>query len=380
MMWNKVKLRDICKIFDDGNWIETKDQSNDGIRLIQTGNIKFGTFADRKNKARYISDKTFKNLNCKEIFAGDILISRLPEPVGRACIIPKLSERAITAVDCTIIRLKEICLPEYLNYYMQSPQYFIDIRKEISGATRQRISRKNLGEILITLPPLEKQQHIISKLNTAFSYIDNLVEITHKKDLEIINLNSCLLKREFCEEKYNLKIDKILPFEQCLKKITTLPKVQKKNYLKKGSFPIISQEASLISGYSNNSKAVYNIKKPVIVFGDHTRVLKYIDFSFVSGADGTKIISPIDGLETKYLYYLLKYKMPKGSGYARHYSLLKKIKIIIPSLKIQRRIITKLDRCTLELNKAFEFIEKNKQNHLSLKSKILSKVLQGKAA
>ena len=107
---------------------------------------------------------------------------------------------------------------------------------------------------------------------------------------------------------------------------------------------------------------------------------KYIDFSFIRGADGTKIILPIDGLETKYLYYLLKYKMPKGSGYARHYNLLKKIQIIIPSLEEQRRIITKLDKCDSELNIAFECVKKNKQNYLALRSAILSKALQSKAA
>jgi type I restriction enzyme, S subunit len=196
-MWNNVKLKDICKVFDDGNWIESKDQSDDGIRLIQTGNIKFGTFADRKNKARYISEKTFKRLKCKEIFAGDILVSRLPDPVGRACIIPKLSERAITAVDCTIIRLKEICLPEYLNYFMQSSQYFIDIRKEISGATRQRISRKNLGEILIPLPSPAEQQRIITKLDAVFAGIDKTILNVEKKLTNTIKLANTILSKFF---------------------------------------------------------------------------------------------------------------------------------------------------------------------------------------
>ena len=112
MKWKNVKLIDLCEVFEDGNWIESKDQSNDGYRLIQTGNIKTGSFANRENKSRYISKTTFEKLRCREIFTGDILVSRLPDPVGRACIIPKLSERAITAVDCTIIRLKKDCLPQ----------------------------------------------------------------------------------------------------------------------------------------------------------------------------------------------------------------------------------------------------------------------------
>ena len=118
-MWQKKSLKDLCSIFADGDWIEKKDQSVDGIRLVQTGNIKMGYFAERQDKARYISEETFNRLNCTEVKRGDILVSRLPDPVGRASIIPKLKDKAITAVDCTIIRLKEEILPTYLNHYMQ---------------------------------------------------------------------------------------------------------------------------------------------------------------------------------------------------------------------------------------------------------------------
>ena len=177
-MWKTKSLKDLCSIFTDGDWIEKKDQSVDGIRLVQTGNIKVGYFAERQDKARYISEDTFNRLNCTEVKRGDILVSRLPDPVGRASIIPELKDKAITAVDCTIIRLKEEILPTYLNYYMQSPQYLSSIQLKVTGATRQRISRKNLGEIPITLPPLAEQERIVAKLDAAFAEIDESVEVS----------------------------------------------------------------------------------------------------------------------------------------------------------------------------------------------------------
>ena len=197
MKLKTIKLKDLCEVFDDGNWIESKDQSVDGIRLIQTGNIKNGIFANREDKSRYISEKTFKKLNCKEILAGDILVSRLPEPVGRSCIIPKLAKRAITAVDCTIIRPKKNCLPEYLNYYMQSPQYFLDVKKKVSGATRQRISRKNLGEILIPIPEISEQKLFIKKIKTIFANIDSNISIKKKNYEELNSLKISILKKMF---------------------------------------------------------------------------------------------------------------------------------------------------------------------------------------
>ena len=122
--WLWTTIKNIVNYIGDGDWIESKDQSDKGIRLIQTGNIGFGTFKDKEGKYHYISENTFNSLGCKEIYEGDILISRLPEPVGRACILPKLPERMITAVDCTIIRLNEdLFQKELFVYYTISNKY-----------------------------------------------------------------------------------------------------------------------------------------------------------------------------------------------------------------------------------------------------------------
>jgi type I restriction enzyme S subunit len=173
MSWAKSELVSVCDVFADGDWIETKDQSENGIRLIQTGNVGFGKFELRDSKARYISEETFKRLRCTEIKQGDILISRLPDPVGRACVIPELNVKSITAVDCTIIRTnKKIINTEYLNYFCQSYEYFEQVKKNITGATRQRISRNLLGKIKVPRPPLPIQQKIVNKLDAIFAEID----------------------------------------------------------------------------------------------------------------------------------------------------------------------------------------------------------------
>src|SRR5579883_386080 len=122
--WQLTPLENLCEVFADGDWIESKDQSHKGIRLIQTGNVGEGIFKDRAEKARYISEDTFKRLRCTEIFEGDCLISRLPDPVGRSCILPETGERMITAVDCTIVRFNsKQLLPAFFNHYTQSDDY-----------------------------------------------------------------------------------------------------------------------------------------------------------------------------------------------------------------------------------------------------------------
>lgn len=181
MGWETRQLASICEVFADGDWIESKDQSETGVRLIQTGNVGEGVFKDRAEKARYVSAETFQRLRCTEIFPGDCLISRLPDPVGRACIIPDTGEAMITAVDCTIVRFREgVYLPEFFAYYSQSVDYLTAVDAETTGTTRKRISRARLGQVSVPLPPVPEQRRIVAILDEAFEAIATAKANTEK--------------------------------------------------------------------------------------------------------------------------------------------------------------------------------------------------------
>ena len=133
------------------------------------------------------------------------------------------------------------------------------------------------------------------------------------------------------------------PFEDCIEKSKKTKQLMTSDYQPEGSYPIISQEASLISGYTDDADYVNHYDRPIIVFGDHTRVLKYVDFDFAVGADGVKILIPNATLNAKFLLnYLTWYKIP-NLGYSRHYKLLKDISIPIPPISDQQRIVAELD-------------------------------------
>lgn len=162
--WETKKLGELASLITDGDWIESKDQSDNGIRLIQTGNIGSGFFIAKDDKPHFISEKTFYSLGCTEVFVGDCLISRLPSPVGRACLIPKTDYRMITAVDCSIVRFKDIILPQFFINYSLSSCYQAEIDRKTTGTTRKRISRKNLERIPVPLPPLSLQEEFAEKI------------------------------------------------------------------------------------------------------------------------------------------------------------------------------------------------------------------------
>lgn len=169
---------------------------------------------------------------------------------------------------------------------------------------------------------------------------------------------------------------KTLSFEECVVKVKTPYKLPKSKYKEKGIFPVISQETDFISGYHDDDKNTFKVDKPVIVFGDHTRVLKYIDFDFVSGADGVKIIKPINEIDTKFLYYMLHILIPNTTGYARHYKLLKELNISFPPLAEQERIVAKLDAAFAEIDEAIESTSKSIKNSLSLRVSALAVVTE----
>lgn len=178
-----MKLDKLCILFTDGDWIESKDQSDSGIRLIQTGNIGNGEFLYKNDKAKYISVDTFKRLNCKEVFPNDILVSRLPEPVGRGCIIPDIGEKMITAVDCTICRINENLVDrKYFCYFLESNAYKTQLEQHVTGTTRKRISRKNLSSVEIDIPEQAKQKEVVYKLDRLKKIIQN-----YNRELDLLD-------------------------------------------------------------------------------------------------------------------------------------------------------------------------------------------------
>lgn len=178
-----MKLGELCILFTDGDWIESKDQSDSGIRLIQTGNIGNGEFLYKNDKAKYISVDTFKRLNCKEVFPNDILVSRLPEPVGRGCIIPAIGEKMITAVDCTICRINENLVDrKYFCYFLESNAYKTQLEQHVTGTTRKRISRKNLSNVEIDIPEQAKQKEVVYKLDRLKKTIQN-----YNRELDLLD-------------------------------------------------------------------------------------------------------------------------------------------------------------------------------------------------
>lgn len=154
----------------------------------------------------------------------------------------------------------------------------------------------------------------------------------------------------------------IKPFENCIEKVIYTAKIQRKDFLNSGEFPIVSQEESFINGYWNNGADVFSVSTPIIIFGDHTKVLKYVDFDFVLGADGVKVLAPKGFLLPKFFHYQLQSVNLDSLGYARHYKLLRELDIRYPPLPEQQRIVALLDEAFDNIATARANAEANLKN------------------
>lgn len=160
-------------LFIDGDWIESTYICDSGIRYITTGNVGLGMY--KEQGASFISERSFVELKCTEVRAGDVLISRLNEPIGRACIIPDLGRKVVTSVDNVIVRPLEEIDRSFLVYRLSSGDYLHHAATLASGSTMQRISRSELGSIRIAIPPRPEQLAIARFLDSEVGKIDALI-------------------------------------------------------------------------------------------------------------------------------------------------------------------------------------------------------------
>lgn len=138
-----------------------------------------------------------------------------------------------------------------------------------------------------------------------------------------------------------------------------------------GRFPVVSQEADLVNGYWDDENGIIKADRPLVVFGDHTRVVKFVDFDFVAGADGTKVLSPCNEIDPRYFYYFLLAHPVGGLGYARHFKLLKELRVRFPKeLAEQKRIVAILDEAFEAIERAETLLQEAETNATALLDKV----------
>jgi type I restriction enzyme S subunit len=188
------ELISVDGIFIDGDWVESKDQDPRGdVRLIQLADVGDGFYRNKSN--RYLTREKAIELNCTFLKPGDILVARMPDPLGRCCIFPGDKKSCVTVVDVCIVRTgSQGTNPSWLMYTLNSPQIRLVVASLQSGSTRKRISRSNFAQIKLPVPPLPEQYRIVAKIEELFTELDAGVELLKKLKVKLKRYRQAVLK------------------------------------------------------------------------------------------------------------------------------------------------------------------------------------------
>jgi type I restriction enzyme S subunit len=244
-----------------------------------------------------------------------------------------------------------------------------------------------LREKSIPLPPLEEQKAIAGILST----VQSAIEKTEKVINALKNLKKSMMKHLFTygpvaeeeAEKVELKETEIgliskhwevVRVGEVIKYYTPSKKLKQSDYKTFGKFPVIDQGQKYIAGFYDDETMIFDKDLPVILFGDHTRIIKYVDFPFICGAEGLKIIVPKENFHRKYFYYaLLNLNIP-SRGYNRHFTILREKLIPLPPLEEQQKIAQILQ----SIDQRIEKEEKYKNALQNLFKSLLHNLMTGK--
>ncbi|MFX1513871.1 MAG: restriction endonuclease subunit S [Promethearchaeota archaeon] len=364
--WKLYKLKEITERTEQ---IDFRKLPRSQIKYIDVSSISNETF--RIESIKELDSKEAPRRARKVIREGDVLFATVRPSLRRVALVPATLDGQVCSTAICVIRCNlTVALPQFVYYTVTSNRFIQQVTRRERGTNYPAVTDRDVLNQPIFLPPLKEQQYIATILSIIQNSIYRCIEVIQETKL----LKKSLMKYLFIYgavpyiETGNIALKEcefgrvpsewsVLPFRMCIVKNHNKIKTVKQGlYQKEGVFPIIDQSKDAIGGYWDQEEDLWQTPLPVIIFGDHTREIKYVDFPFVCGAQGVKVIQPNTALfEPKFLYYaLLNLKIP-NRGYNRHFSLLKNSWLPYPPLKEQKKIICVLSaidkKLKAELNK-----------------------------
>lgn len=242
-------------VFIDGDWVESKDQDPNGdVRLVQLADVGDGTYRDKS--ARFLTSEKAAELRCTFLKEGDVLIARMPDPLGRACVFPGDSKASVTVVDVCIARSGNGEFDHrWLAWFVNAYPFRSAVAGLQSGSTRKRISRGNLSTIPLPVPPPDEQRRIVAEIEKQFTRLETGAAALPSIKAKLKRYRAAVLKAA-CEGK-------LVPTEKNKWKEMSLPQFVSRvpNSIRRGPFgSAIKKDFFVCEGYKvyQQQNAIYD--------------------------------------------------------------------------------------------------------------------------
>jgi type I restriction enzyme S subunit len=228
----------------------------------------------------------------------------------------------------------------YLIWYLKHVEASIQARGK--GTTFDAISGNDLRDTMVNLPPLDEQRRIVETLDDHLSRLDKALAEFSDARKNLILFERAILHEAFSSVASDYQMVEFKDFFNVVQ-----PKFEgyKQNeYQMEGALPIIDQGSALIGGYVNEMPRRIDVQRPLLIFGDHTRCVKFVDFPFAIGADGTKVLEPTEAVDPRFAYWQLRATELRNRGYARHMGELRKVRFWLPETSTQSEIVQDVEQ------------------------------------
>jgi type I restriction enzyme S subunit len=366
-----------------GTQLKASDYVDEGTPLINVRNIGYGVL--RPEKLEFVTEETAERLASHLLEPRDIVFGR-KGAVDRHLYVNGDQENWMQGSDCIRLRfLTDDVVPRFVSYsFLSGTHQKWMLTQAGNKATMASLNHDIIRRIALYLPERRVQEATIDVL----SAYDDLIE-NNRRRIELLEDAARQLYREWFVRlrfpgREHTRIINGVPKGWCtervgnvLAKIESKKKIPKETYLLEGSIPCVDQSAEFIGGFTEDEDAVYSRPLPIIVFGDHTRVLKFVNFPFARGADGTQVIYPnTDGISSEYLYLSLKEIDLSNYFYARHFKFLKEKEFLLPEASLVREFTTFARPCFEQV----QTLRLQKQKLRAARDLLLPRLMSGEIA
>jgi len=362
----KVKLGDVIDYFISGDWgkEQNSNQTPNKVSCVRGADIdNVNAKQSETIPIRYVKNSSFEN---KILAIGDIIIEKSggspTQSTGRVAFISEKIKNELNHIVCsnfcTAFRVKHEYDALFVYYFFQhiyKSDVFFQFESQTTG-----IKNLLLDLALTEIPFVDFEKTTQSAIARVLSSFDDKIELNNKINKELENLARTIYEYWFvqnADEKWERK-----KIEELIQKYTDKSlRIDAKNILKEGKHPVITQDVGdLVKGYTNEENPISDL--PAIIFGDHSCTLRYINFPFFRGADGTQLLYFENKETTIYAYFCLNKlipNLPNFGKYERHFKYLKVFEISIPPHAI-------LEKFNKTVSPIFEQIIKNRQENAEL--------------
>ena len=335
----KTTLSDVSLNITDGKHGDCVNEENSGFYFISCKDVKDD--AINYESARQITEKDFSEANKRTLLEpNDILITN-SGTIGRMAFVRDVPSTYKTTFQKSVAIVKpnsDIIYPLYLYYQLQCcVERFIN---QSNGSAQKNLLLSTMRAFELFIHDDLNTQRRIADILSAY---DGLIE-NNRKQIKLLEEAAQRLYKEwfvdlrFPGHEHTKIVDGVpegwdrMPVGSLIGKVDRTKQIPTSEYLPNGKIPVIDQSREFIAGYTNDVQAIVKSKAPIIVFGDHTRILKLVQFPFAKGADGTQlIISASERMPQRLLYCSLMNIDLSNYHYARHFKYLKSEIILLPS-------------------------------------------------